>query len=159
MKRQPFLSLETITAAAATYQAMCGLEAAPPHTHTPAPAPAPPRPALLSSRLCGVRRLPMHPPPSTHHATPRLFAVNFPPLMIVVSWLRPFPAVSSAVSSPHVRPSRRYGNDDGSIPATFQVIYLLGWKPDTTQVRQLRHHFTPLPRLRHASQDPAPDLY
>ena len=24
--------------------------------------------------------------------------------------------------------------DDGSVPATFQVIYLLGWKPDTSQV-------------------------
>mmetsp|Transcript_20950 Transcript_20950/g.54481 ORF Transcript_20950/g.54481 Transcript_20950/m.54481 type:complete len:351 (-) Transcript_20950:1089-2141(-) len=28
-----------------------------------------------------------------------------------------------------------YGNDDGSIPATFQVIYLLGWKPDPSQAK------------------------
>jgi NADH dehydrogenase [ubiquinone] 1 alpha subcomplex assembly factor 5 len=28
-----------------------------------------------------------------------------------------------------------YGNDDGTIPATFQVIYLLGWKPDDSQVK------------------------
>jgi NADH dehydrogenase [ubiquinone] 1 alpha subcomplex assembly factor 5 len=23
-----------------------------------------------------------------------------------------------------------YGNDDGSVPATFQIIYFIGWKPD-----------------------------
>jgi NADH dehydrogenase [ubiquinone] 1 alpha subcomplex assembly factor 5 len=28
-----------------------------------------------------------------------------------------------------------YGNDDGTIPATFQVIHLLGWKPDLSQAR------------------------
>lgn len=28
-----------------------------------------------------------------------------------------------------------YGNEDGTIPATFQVIYLLGWKPDPTQAK------------------------
>jgi NADH dehydrogenase [ubiquinone] 1 alpha subcomplex assembly factor 5 len=27
-----------------------------------------------------------------------------------------------------------YGNDDGTIPATFQVIHLMGWKPDSSQV-------------------------
>eukprot|EP00041_Stephanoeca_diplocostata_P011505 m.190591 g.190591 ORF g.190591 m.190591 type:complete len:350 (+) comp18565_c0_seq2:339-1388(+) len=27
-----------------------------------------------------------------------------------------------------------YGNDDGTVPATFQIIYLLGWKPDPSQV-------------------------
>eukprot|EP00040_Diaphanoeca_grandis_P002774 m.22671 g.22671 ORF g.22671 m.22671 type:complete len:337 (-) comp13900_c0_seq1:43-1053(-) len=31
-----------------------------------------------------------------------------------------------------------YGNDDGTIPATFQVIYLLGWKPDKSQVTPAR---------------------
>lgn len=26
-----------------------------------------------------------------------------------------------------------HGNDDGSIPATFQVIFMIGWKPDSNQ--------------------------
>ena len=30
---------------------------------------------------------------------------------------------------------RRYGNSDGTIPATFQVIHLLGWKPDPSQAK------------------------
>jgi len=31
-----------------------------------------------------------------------------------------------------------YGNEDGTVPATFQVIYLLGWKPDGSQVSAAR---------------------
>lgn len=30
---------------------------------------------------------------------------------------------------------KEYGNPDGSIPATFQIIYMLGWKPDPSQVK------------------------
>ncbi|KAJ2077774.1 hypothetical protein GGI16_008056, partial [Coemansia sp. S142-1] len=30
-----------------------------------------------------------------------------------------------------------YGNEDGSIPATFQVIYMIGWKPDPSQPKPL----------------------
>ncbi|ORY44750.1 S-adenosyl-L-methionine-dependent methyltransferase [Rhizoclosmatium globosum] len=26
-----------------------------------------------------------------------------------------------------------YGNEDGSIPATFQILYMIGWKPDPSQ--------------------------
>merc|ERR1712185_865014 len=26
-----------------------------------------------------------------------------------------------------------YGNDDGTIPVTFQVVYFLGWRPDQSQ--------------------------
>ena len=29
--------------------------------------------------------------------------------------------------------SERFGNEDG-IPATYQVIYFIGWKPDPSQV-------------------------
>ena len=36
-------------------------------------------------------------------------------------------------------PTEMYGNEDGSIPATFQVIYMIGWRPDETQ---------PLPKQR-----------
>ena len=28
-----------------------------------------------------------------------------------------------------------YGNDDGSIPATYQILYMIGWKPSDKQVR------------------------
>ncbi|XP_003392146.1 PREDICTED: arginine-hydroxylase NDUFAF5, mitochondrial-like, partial [Amphimedon queenslandica] len=27
-----------------------------------------------------------------------------------------------------------YGNEDGSVPATFQLLYFIGWKPDPSQV-------------------------
>ena len=27
-----------------------------------------------------------------------------------------------------------YGDNDGTIPATFQILYLIGWKPDQSQV-------------------------
>jgi len=30
-----------------------------------------------------------------------------------------------------------HGNEDGTIPATFQVIYLIGWKPSPTQPKPL----------------------
>ncbi|GBC02806.1 hypothetical protein RclHR1_04830004 [Rhizophagus clarus] len=30
-----------------------------------------------------------------------------------------------------------YGNPDGSIPATFQIIYMIGWKPDISQPKPL----------------------
>nr|CAG4637176.1 EOG090X09JT [Ceriodaphnia reticulata]SVE73058.1 EOG090X09JT [Ceriodaphnia reticulata] len=30
-----------------------------------------------------------------------------------------------------------YGNEDGTIPATFQIIYLIGWKPDPSQPKPL----------------------
>ena len=28
-----------------------------------------------------------------------------------------------------------YGLDDGSVPATFQIIYMIGWSPDASQPR------------------------
>ncbi|KAF8646391.1 hypothetical protein AX16_007257 [Volvariella volvacea WC 439] len=30
-----------------------------------------------------------------------------------------------------------HGNEDGSIPATFQIIYMIGWKPDPSQPKPL----------------------
>lgn len=27
-----------------------------------------------------------------------------------------------------------YGNQDGSIPATYRILYFIGWKPDPSQV-------------------------
>ncbi|KIO29494.1 hypothetical protein M407DRAFT_168422 [Tulasnella calospora MUT 4182] len=30
-----------------------------------------------------------------------------------------------------------HGNEDGSIPATFEVVYMIGWKPDASQPKPL----------------------
>ena len=27
-----------------------------------------------------------------------------------------------------------YGNKDGSIPASYRILYFIGWKPDPSQV-------------------------
>lgn len=27
-----------------------------------------------------------------------------------------------------------YGNEDGSVPATFQLLYFIGWKPDPSHL-------------------------
>lgn len=29
-----------------------------------------------------------------------------------------------------------YSNEDGSVPATFEILYMIGWKPHESQVRQ-----------------------
>lgn len=33
--------------------------------------------------------------------------------------------------------SELYGNEDGTVPATFQIIYFIGWKPDPSQPKPL----------------------
>ena len=30
-----------------------------------------------------------------------------------------------------------YGNEDGTIPATYQILYFIAWKPDESQVIML----------------------
>ncbi|KAG8970594.1 hypothetical protein FRC05_000530 [Tulasnella sp. 425] len=30
-----------------------------------------------------------------------------------------------------------HGNEDGTIPATFEVVYMIGWKPDPSQPKPL----------------------
>lgn len=30
--------------------------------------------------------------------------------------------------------SEMYGNADGSVPATFEILYMIGWKPHHSQV-------------------------
>lgn len=30
-----------------------------------------------------------------------------------------------------------YGNEDGSVPATFEILYMIGWKPHESQVGQV----------------------
>lgn len=29
-----------------------------------------------------------------------------------------------------------YGGEDGSVPATFDVLFMIGWKPHESQVRR-----------------------
>lgn len=36
-----------------------------------------------------------------------------------------------------------YGNEDGSVPATYQILYLIGWKPDKSQPKPLERGSTP----------------
>ncbi|KAJ8394105.1 hypothetical protein AAFF_G00049100 [Aldrovandia affinis] len=31
-----------------------------------------------------------------------------------------------------------YGKEDGSVPATFQILYMIGWKPHESQAKPLR---------------------
>ena len=30
-----------------------------------------------------------------------------------------------------------YANDDDSVPATFEILYMIGWKPDASQPQPL----------------------
>ena len=32
----------------------------------------------------------------------------------------------------------KYGLEDGSVPATFQIIYMIGWKPHASQPKPMR---------------------
>merc|ERR1712136_273207 len=34
--------------------------------------------------------------------------------------------------------SAMYGDEDGNVPATYQVLYMIGWKPDPTQKKALK---------------------
>ena len=47
-------------------------------------------------------------------------------------------ALATAGTDAHVvfPGTEMYGNDDGTIPATFQLINIVGWKPDPSQVRK-----------------------
>ena len=38
----------------------------------------------------------------------------------------------------YINISEMYGNEDGSVPATFDILYMIGWKPHESQVRQDR---------------------
>lgn len=33
-----------------------------------------------------------------------------------------------------------YGNEDGSIPATFEILNLIGWKPHASQVGMMTNY-------------------
>ncbi|KAJ3306378.1 hypothetical protein HDV03_005345 [Kappamyces sp. JEL0829] len=51
-----------------------------------------------------------------------------------------------------------YGNADGTIPATFQIIYMIGWKPHGSQPKPLvrgsaKHSFKDLDNIKTTAQD------
>ncbi|MEQ2183372.1 hypothetical protein GOODEAATRI_031964, partial [Goodea atripinnis] len=31
-----------------------------------------------------------------------------------------------------------YGSEDGSVPATFEILYMIGWKPHESQLSEAR---------------------
>jgi NADH dehydrogenase [ubiquinone] 1 alpha subcomplex assembly factor 5 len=72
--------------------------------------------------------------------------VNFPSPFELVEDLRGMAENNAALNRHnHLHPAtfaaaaaiykEMYGNEDGTIPATFQVIHLLGWKPDPSQAK------------------------
>jgi len=50
-----------------------------------------------------------------------------------------------------------HGNPDGSIPATFQIIYVIGWKPDPSQPKPLARG-SGKTSLRDVLEDPLAEL-
>ncbi|KAJ4918932.1 hypothetical protein JOQ06_022084 [Pogonophryne albipinna] len=34
-----------------------------------------------------------------------------------------------------------YGSEDGSVPATFEILYMIGWKPHESQMHEQRRYF------------------
>ncbi|KAJ3161191.1 hypothetical protein HDU86_007813 [Geranomyces michiganensis] len=75
-------------------------------------------------------------------------AVSFPSMFELIADLRAM-GESNAVAARKPHMSRDlllaaaaaykdvYGAEDGSVPATFQVIYMIGWKPDPSQPKPL----------------------
>lgn len=72
--------------------------------------------------------------------------VNYPSPFELVEDLRGMAENNAATNRHnHLHPStlaaaaatyrEMYGHSDGTVPATFQVIYLLGWKPDPSQAK------------------------
>ncbi|ORX99931.1 S-adenosyl-L-methionine-dependent methyltransferase [Basidiobolus meristosporus CBS 931.73] len=53
-----------------------------------------------------------------------------------------------------------YGNPDGTIPATFQILYMIGWKPDPTQPKPKPRGSatTSLKDVLEDKANPSPDL-
>ena len=49
------------------------------------------------------------------------------------SWTRPLTLRRDVISRAEEIYKERYGNEDGSIPATFCILSFIGWKPDPLQ--------------------------
>ena len=49
------------------------------------------------------------------------------------SWTRPLTLRRDVISRADEIYKERYGNEDGSIPATFCILSFIGWKPDPSQ--------------------------
>eukprot|EP01128_Nolandella_sp_AFSM9_P000530 TRINITY_DN10687_c0_g1_i1.p1 TRINITY_DN10687_c0_g1~~TRINITY_DN10687_c0_g1_i1.p1 ORF type:complete len:348 (+),score=64.44 TRINITY_DN10687_c0_g1_i1:27-1046(+) len=50
---------------------------------------------------------------------------------------RPYTPVDTFLSASSIYQSM-YGNEDGTVPASFQVIWMIGWKPHVSQPKPLR---------------------
>ncbi|KAG0262804.1 hypothetical protein DFQ27_002117 [Actinomortierella ambigua] len=51
-----------------------------------------------------------------------------------------------------------YGNPDGSVPATFQILYMIGWKPSPTQFKPLERGTSNGSPALHGSNSPPSSL-
>lgn len=53
------------------------------------------------------------------------------------SWIRKLHLHRDTMFAASAIYKEMYGNQDGTIPATFQIIYMIGWKPDPSQPKPL----------------------
>ncbi|XP_065892646.1 arginine-hydroxylase NDUFAF5, mitochondrial-like [Dysidea avara] len=72
--------------------------------------------------------------------------VNYPDMISLMYDLKGMGENSSTTHRAHMIPNdvitaasaiykEIYGDNDGTIPATFQILYLIGWKPDQSQAK------------------------
>eukprot|EP00053_Salpingoeca_punica_P009599 m.86280 g.86280 ORF g.86280 m.86280 type:complete len:333 (-) comp15078_c0_seq1:137-1135(-) len=75
--------------------------------------------------------------------------INFPSMFELLDDLQGMGESSAAINRPGVLRrdtivaaaaiyKEMYGNPDGSIPATFQILHMVGWKPDPSQPKALK---------------------
>ncbi|KAK9366657.1 hypothetical protein V1509DRAFT_629206 [Lipomyces kononenkoae] len=74
--------------------------------------------------------------------------VSYPDLMSLMRDLRDMGESNAVLNRPHYLPRelikaaemtyrKMHANDDNTLPATFRIIYLIGWKPSPTQPKPL----------------------
>ncbi|KAK9322776.1 hypothetical protein V1517DRAFT_322418 [Lipomyces orientalis] len=74
--------------------------------------------------------------------------VSYPDLMALMRDLRDMGESNAVLNRPHYLPRElitaaektyreMHANEDGTLPATFRIIYLIGWKPSPTQPKPL----------------------
>ncbi|KAK9359672.1 hypothetical protein V1504DRAFT_498869 [Lipomyces starkeyi] len=74
--------------------------------------------------------------------------VSYPDLMALMRDLRDMGESNAVLNRPHYLPRelinaaemtyrKMHANDDNTLPATFRIIYLIGWKPSPTQPKPL----------------------
>ncbi|KAK9449871.1 uncharacterized protein V1518DRAFT_414916 [Limtongia smithiae] len=74
--------------------------------------------------------------------------VSYPDMMSLMRDLRDMGESNAVLNRPHYLPRKlieaaekvykdMHANDDGSLPATFRIIYMIGWKPSPNQPKPL----------------------